>query len=323
MRGIMLRLGLGLSMVASTVAAVGVIGATNAAPAAAATTATPACTFNGSTLPIVTGVTDGSTVNIDCTGLPALHPFLFLETSLLIAIDPKAAALLSGGATPSAATLEAALAALPEINPGSFTTAIADTNGDLNEAYTVPSTQPTDPNAGCPPNVEEFNSGLIGCAVAMIDLTTQAPVGAGSGVLEWQGYPFFPPEPTVAFNTSIARPGDTITVTDQPGTTTYWWLATLAALEALLGGGSSPPLATEVNFGAKHHQFVAAPSDITVTGASYDGTTFTPPSISGSFTVPSGLYGKHKVYVAATFPVDGLGLQLTAEQPLTIAARKK
>ena len=328
MRDRLWRFGLVLSVLVSSVAALGLTptaatAATKSVTAKAvagkaAAAATPACTFDGSSLPIVTGVSGGTKIIISCTGLSPLHPYLMLEASLLIGIDPKAAALLSGGATPSPALLESALAALPEINPASFALPISDLSGNLNETYTVPSFQPTDPNATCPPSLFEFNSGLIGCALAMVDLTTQKPVAAGSGVLEWKGYPFLPPDPTVAFSATIARPGTQVNVTDAPSATTYWWIATLAALEALLGGGSAPPLTLSVAFGAKHHTFVSAPESLTATAASYDGTTLTPPSISGSFTVPSGVSGKHKVFVSLSMPLDGFGLQITAEAPLVV-----
>jgi hypothetical protein len=334
MRGHVFRFGLVLAVVVSVVAALGLA----AAPATAAraglplatttttsTTAaapTPACTFNGSIIPIVTGVSAGSQIAISCTGLPALHPYLLLETSLLIGIDPKAAALLSGGATPSAATLESALAALPEINPGSFAFPVSNLSGDLNETYTVPSTQPTDPNASCPPSVLEFNAGLIGCALAMVDLTTQKPVAAGSGVLEWTGYPFLPPDPTLALSTTIARPGQQVNASDVQGATTYWWIATLASLEALLGGGSAPPVTLAVNFGAKHQTFVAAAQSLTAAPASYNGSTLTPPALSGSFTVPSGMSGKHKVYISLSMPLEGFDLETVAEAPLVVAAKK-
>jgi hypothetical protein len=339
MRGPLVRYGLVLSVVTAVVATLGL----TAAPATAAkqsltlptltlptttttttsAAATPACTFNGSSIPIVTGVSDGSKIALDCTGLPALHPYLLLETSLLIGIDPKAAALLSGGATPSAATLESALAALPEINPGSLTVVTSNLNGDLNENYTVPSTQPTDPNASCPPSVFEFNAGLIGCALAMVDLTTQTPVAAGSGVLEWTGYPFLPPDPTLALSSPIATQGQQVTVSDAPGTTTYWWLATLASLESLLGGGSAPPLTSSVAFGAKHQTFKMATNAVKASPASYDGTTLTPPVLSGSFTVPTGITGKHKVYVSLAMPLEGFDLQITAQATLVVARSGK
>jgi hypothetical protein len=73
-----------------------------------------------------------------------------------------------------------------------------------------------------------------------------------------------------------------------------------------------------VNFAAKHGTFVAASSTVTVTPASYDGKTLTPPSISGGFTVPTGLRGRHKVYVSYSAPLEGLNLQITAEAPLKV-----
>jgi hypothetical protein len=335
MRGHLWRYGLVLTVVVSVVAALGLEAgaATPAArpglslPTTTTTTTTapagPVCTFNGGSTPIATGVTDGSTVAIDCTGLPALTPFVFFETSLLIAVDPKAAPLLSGGDSASAATVEAALAALPEINPGSFESGVSNASGVLDENYTVPSTQPTDPNAACPPSLPEFNSGLIGCAVAMLDLSNQESVAAGSGLLEWKGYPFLPPNPTLALSTDIAYQGSQVTVSDQPGSTTYWWIATLAALEALLSGGAAPPETFSVEFGAKNGNFVSAPQAVTASAATYDGSNFTPPILSGSFTVPSTLRGKHKVYVGLSMNLEGFGLQITAEQPLTVARPKK
>ena len=154
-----------------------------AAPAGAATTG-PACTFNGSTLPILTGVSTGKVIDISCTGLSALHPYLLAETSLLAGIDPKAEAALSGGLT-SVSGLLGALDALKEINMGALAFPISNLKGDLNYKWTVPSSQPLDPNASCPPSTQEFNAGLIGCALAMIDLTSFKPVGVGSALMQW------------------------------------------------------------------------------------------------------------------------------------------
>ena len=278
--------------------------ATAARPAATAS-ATPACTFDGGTFPIVTDVSAGSKIAIACTGLPALTPYLLLQASLLIGIDPKAAALLSGG-TPSASTLEDALAALPEIDAASFAFPISNLSGDLNYTYTVPNFQPTDPNATCPPSELEFNVGLLGCALAMVDLETQKPLAVGSAVLEWPDYPFISPNPTIAFSaTKKLQPGQVIDVTDAPNNTTYWWLATLASLEALLGGSSSAPPTTSVVFEGKHNVIVPTTSAITVTPASYDGKTLTVPTISGNFTVPSGVTGKQKVIVMYNATLDG------------------
>ena len=75
---------------ASTLTLVSTAGAT---PSGAATSG-PACTFNKSTLPIIPGVSSGKVIDLSCTGLPPLHPYLLAETSLLAGIDPKAKAAL-------------------------------------------------------------------------------------------------------------------------------------------------------------------------------------------------------------------------------------
>ena len=66
------------------------------APAAAA--AGPVCSFSGSILgtPLVTNVTPGKVIDISCTGLPASTPFVLVEASLLVAVDPSAKPLLTG-----------------------------------------------------------------------------------------------------------------------------------------------------------------------------------------------------------------------------------
>jgi small conductance mechanosensitive channel len=293
--------------------AMGLGGVTTPAAAAAA----PACTFNGEAFPLITNVTAGEQIAIACTGLPALSPFLVLQASLLIGIDPQAAALLSGGA-PGPGTITAALAALPEIDAASFNFPVSDLNGNLSFTYTVPTIQATDPNATCPPTTPEINAGLLGCALAMVDLTTQKPVAAGSAVLEYQGEPVFPPNPTLALSATKAKAGDVVNVSDAPGATTYWWLATLVSLEALLSGGSPPPVTITVDF-LKHLRDVPTTNNITVTPASYDGTTLTPPSISGSFTVPAAIKkGAWKVFVGYQSSLEGLNLVIGAQHSLKV-----
>jgi hypothetical protein len=322
MRRRVVKLVLVLGVVSSSAAVAGLpvanVAAASSTSSAASSSTTPACTFDGGTFPIVTGVTDGSKVDIQCTGLEPLHPYLMLEASLLIGIDPKAASLLSGGGSVGIGTLEGALAALPEINPAGFAVPISNLSGDLSETYTVPSFNPTDPNAACPPSLPEFNSGLIGCAIAMVDPATQKPVAAGSGLLEWTGYPLLPPDPTLAFSTSISAPGQQVTVSDAPGATTYWWLATLASLETLLGGSSAPTQTMSVYVLGKHQTEIPATNNVTVTPAAYNGKTLTPPVLSGSFTVPSGVRGRHQVYVVDSTSLEGLPLSISAHEPLRI-----
>jgi hypothetical protein len=289
------------------------------APAQAASS-TPACSFNNGTLPIVTGVTYGSQVNIQCTGLPPLHPYLLMEISLVIGIDPAASGLLSGNAA-SLSGLESALSALGLLNLGSVALPFSDLNGNLNFTYTVPSSQALDPNASCPPTPQEFNSGLIGCALAMVDLTTLKAVGAGSAVLEWQGDPFLPPSPGVSITPKRTHIGQTETVSDVPNASTYWWVSTLGSLEALLGGSTTGDKVTVV----MGKNLTPASSDITTTPASYVSApldfpgTFTPPSIQGTFVVPSGIkLGKEKATVVDSMASPVFPLVMNAKETLRV-----
>ena len=277
----------------------------------------PQCTFNGSTLPLVTGVSAGSKITISCTGLPPLHPYLFVGTSLLLGIDPAAAPLLSGQVV-SLPGLLALLAALPEIDLASEALPTSDLFGNLNLTWTVPAFQPLDPNAGCPPTQQEFNSGLIGCAVAMIDLTSFKPVAAGSGVFEYSGFPFLPPNPTLALSTSKAAPNQKVSVSDAPGATTYWWLSTLAALEAALGGGASSPPTVTVTLVDPQGKAVPVSSNIRVAPATYNGSTFSPPIISGGFAIPATVTGPETVNVQVGGTLDGIPLSNSASAPLFV-----
>ena len=150
------------------VVTIAVEGQGNAARAAVvaprATSVGPRCTFNGNSLPLITGVSNGSKIAVSCLGLPALHPYLVVGASLLLAIDPAAKPLLTGQIV-SLGALKAALAALKEIDLASEAFPISDLSGNLSLDWTVPTFQPLDPNAACPPTQREFNSGLIGCAL--------------------------------------------------------------------------------------------------------------------------------------------------------------
>jgi hypothetical protein len=285
-----------------------------AAPAGAATSG-PACTFNGSSLPIITGVSSGTVIDISCTGLPALHPYLLAETSLLAGIDPQAKAALSGGVT-SVSGLLGALDALKEINMDALAFPFSDLSGDLNYKWTVPSSQPLDPNASCPPSTQEFNSGLIGCALAMLDLTSFTPVGAGSALMQWKGENVFPPAPTLALSAKKGAPGQTVNVSDAATHTSYWWVSTLAALESLLGGSSTPPTVT-VTFG-KGKSTVTTISNATVAPATYVNSVFTPPALSGSFTVPTLPTQKSNISVSQRLTVFGFPLTASKSLPFKI-----
>jgi hypothetical protein len=281
-----------------------------------AASSTPVCTFNGSSLPLISGATAGETINISCTGLAPLHPYLIMETSLLLGIDPKAAPLLTGKIV-SVAGLMALFAALPEINPNALTFPISNLSGDLQESYVLPKSQAPDPNATCPPTTTQINEGLIGCALATIDLTSFTPVAVGSAVVQYQGDPVFPPGPTMVLSGASASVGQTVNVGDAPGATTFWWLSTLTALESLLGGGAAPTPTITVGVTGKKG-VVNAPNTVTVTPASYNNPVLTPPKLSGSFTVPKGARGKESVTVTYTSDLLGFDLSNSASAPLKV-----
>jgi hypothetical protein len=284
-------------------------------PAGAATT--PQCTFNGSSLPIVTGATAGEKVAVSCSGLPALHPYLVMETSLLLGIDPKAAPLLSGKIV-SVSGLLALLAALPEINPAALTFPVSDLSGHLAFTYTLPTSHALDPNATCPPTTAEINDGLIGCALATIDLTSFKPVGAGSAVVEYAGDPLFPPNPTLALSTATAARGRSVGLGDAPGATTHWWLATLLALEGLLGGGSAPKPTVTVTLASSKGSTTAA-NTVSVSPAVYNNPVLTPPKLNGAFTVPAKkIRGQQTVTVTYQALLLGFPLGNTASAPLLV-----
>jgi hypothetical protein len=308
-RGRGLRVIVALAVVLLSCALVGVANQS----AGVAATATPACTIAGSLAgkPLVTNVTQGESIGVSCTGLSDVTPYLFVTTSLLLAIDPAAAPLLTGQAT-SVPGLLSIIDALPVINAASASIVTSNLSGGLTTNYTVPTTQALDPNAVCPPTTEQINSGLIGCAVAMIDLTTFKPVTAGTFVLEYKGDPLFPPSPTLALSAKVANAGQSVSVSDAPGATTYWWMATLSALDALLSGSTGGPADVTVMVGAKK-----AVSTATVTPASYSDSVFTPPKLSGTF-VATKRRGKHVVTVLLSADLLGFFLSNVATQKLKI-----
>ena len=265
----------------------------------------------------MTGVSAGSKIAVSCTGLAPLHPYMLVGTSLVLAIDPAAAPLFSGQLT-SLSALMGLLAALKEIDLASATTPTSDLSGNLSVSWTVPTFQALDPNASCPPTTQEFNSGLLGCALAMIDLTSFKPVGAGSALFEYAGFPVFPPNPTVALSASSAVPNQTVSVSDATGASTYWWLATLDVLQSSLGTGAGTPPTVTVALVDMKGRSVAASTTAHVSPATYSNGVFPPPVLSGSFVVPSTVTGPVTVDVSLTAPLDGIPLTNSASAPLFV-----
>jgi hypothetical protein len=318
----MFRIRLVSTMLTASIMTVGIGGAalTSTAPSAGAAIAAastgPQCTFNGSSVPLLTGVSAGSKIAVSCTGLPALHPYMLVGTSLVLPLDPAAAPLFSGQVA-SLPGLLSLLAALKEIDLASAATATSNASGVLSTTWTVPTFQALDPNASCPPTQEEFNSGLLGCALAMIDLSSFTPVGAGSGLFEYSGFPLFPPNPTVALSVTTATPGQSVSINDAVGASTYWWLSTLNVLQGALGGSAGSAGVTVTVVDSKGRS-VPAVSNAKAVPASYDNGVFTPPALSGSFSAPSTVTGPVTVHVTLTASLDGIPLTNTASAPLFV-----
>lgn len=290
--------------VVALVCAFTAIAASGTVPPAGAAPAAPACTFNGVALPLVLSASAGEKIAIHCTGLSPASPYLVMEVSLLLGIDPAAAPLLNGDIT-SLSGLMALISALPEINPAALAFPLTDLVGNLKYTYTLPTTQAADRKATCPPSQAELNMGLIGCALAMIDLTTFKVVGAGSALVNYKGQALIPPSPTLALSAKTATPSQVVDVSDAPGATTYWWLSTVTGLQSLLGSGSAaPPVVTVSLAKSSDSPPTTAANEITVTPAVYNYPVLTPPKISGGFTVPA-ILGHEIVTVTYAAPLLG------------------
>lgn len=136
-------------------------------------------------------------------------------------------------------------------------------------------------------------------------------------MVEYAGDALFPPGPTLALGASKAKVGATVSVSDAPGATTYWWLSTLLALESLLGGGTAPTPTTTVTVSAGGTT-VRASNHVTVSPAVYNEPVLTPPKISGGFTVPAGVKGKATVTISYGATLLGFPLANTASAPLLV-----
>ena len=151
----------------------------------------------------------------------------------------------------------------------------------------------------------------------MIDLGSFTPVGAGSALYEYSGFPLFPPNPTVALSATTATPGQSVSITDATGASTYWWLSTLNVLQGALGGSAGSAGVTITVVDSKGRS-VPAVSNAQAVPASYSNGVFTPPALSGNFSVPSTVTGPVTVHVTFTAALDGIPLTNTASAPLFV-----
>ncbi len=229
-------------------------------------TGSATCTFNGTSYgptAAVTGVTAGESIAVSCTGVPASTTLAVVEASPL-----------GGVITPSSdAENEADVAAA--------VLATSSSTGDYSATFTVPTTfSATDPNAACPPTQAQINAGLVDCALA---IATTSGVPYYEQLIQYKSQDVTPAAPDVALSPTTATTGDSVAVSEPSSPTGYFWgdalsSSTIPASNILVGG------------------VAASAGSLTVAPASYayDSTTpadsvLTPPEVSGSFTVPSGV----------------------------------
>ena len=114
------------------------------------------CTFNGTNSGLVSGVTPGSSITVDCTGFTADEQVSIAEASpLFLGVDPGQAA--------------------NEIDVNDTQSFTTDGSGDLAASFMLPDPfSAGDPAATCPPAQDQVSSGLEDCLIVAID-------GAGNG----------------------------------------------------------------------------------------------------------------------------------------------
>jgi hypothetical protein len=184
--------------------------------------------------------------------------------------------------------------------------AAADASGNFSATFVVHATgdatnpfTPTngDANAVCPPTQAQINSGLVGCAIALANVATQAPLNTGTLVFASQSPPA---NPTLALSPNAnVFPGNHLTASDAAATGHWWGAALTGAPNAAAG---VPGFSATVGG-------VTATNNLSATPAAYCTTValgpppatasplcpttppatpiFMPPVLSGNITVPT------------------------------------
>jgi hypothetical protein len=271
----------------------GAIVAATTATAGAATPAASACLFNGqSDTGLVKGITPGSKITITCTGLPDSKLVIIAEASPLAGILPSSEAIDEADTTALGSATSTATGTLP---PGT--------------TFTVPTTfKASDPNAVCPPTQAQVNTGLVGCAVAVAELSG---TDFGDALLQYTGQ-VEPQVPTLSLGSASAHAGDQVTVANGAGPGDWWnnptGTTTLSAADFKVDG---------VQAGATSASVGPATYSITVKNGKVKPGTLSKEPLSGSFTVPCGVTGSQTVTLTEpnSNPQPGT---IAASAPLTV-----
>jgi len=312
-------------------AALGGLGV-SAAGAAHPAQSGPSCTFTlgaqsvvaSATTPApLTGVTNGQSVGVSCTGLNSAHSYgVFQASPLAVVTQPFSLTVLG-----SEADINTGIGTLGSASAGGIYNASlpigTSAAGSFSSGGTIAGSPPTvfasDPKAVCPPTQAEVNAGLGACVVAVADITATVGLPAGSpatpadfvgeALLDFSGQPTPQVPPTVSFNPPVVAPGHSAILTDT-GATTNWWgggwwgggyqPGTLVpAPDAIPSGniflnGAPAPAGASAQITPAVYCFYGGPSSSSCNGGTADtpgaGVIF-PSSLSGSVPVPSGTNG--------------------------------
>jgi hypothetical protein len=264
----------------------GLLVALTAAPAVATPIppSTSSCTYNGSPS-AVTGVAAGTSVAISCTGMPASASIAVVETSGLAGVaSPSNAA--SGFADQTHLVI-----ASSDATGGFSATFVVHATGDATNPFTPTN---ADPNATCPPSQAQINSGLVGCAIALANVATQAPLNIGTLVFASQAAPA---SPTLALSPNAnVFPGNNLAASDAAATGHWWGAALTGAPNAAAG---VPGFSATVGGVTATNTLSATPAAYCTAVAPAAGVTpsplcsgvtagtVVPPALSGNITVPT------------------------------------
>ena len=236
--------------------------ATPVSPSTSSCSATDTTQSGSAESAVVPGVHPGDSLAVSCSGLPAGASLAVVEVSPL-----------GGVITPSSdAQDEADLSAL--------VLSSATSGGDLTATFGVPSSfAASDPNAKCPPTQAQVNAGLVNCALVV---ATTAGVPENEILLDYSDNPA-PVAPTLALSPVSGPAGTSVSASDASGATSFWWgdgLTSVSIPASNVLVGTTPAGSSSLQVSASSY--------------AYDSTTpadsvLTPPKLSGSFTVPSGV----------------------------------
>jgi hypothetical protein len=196
-----------------------------------------------------------------------------------------------------------------DINAAKFVSSTSTGTLPPGTSFPVPTTfSASDPNAACPPTAAQIDAGLVGCAVAVAELSG---TDFGDALLDYTGQPT-PAAPTLKLGSTSAKAGDQVTVSNGAATGDWWGDAysstNLSASEITVGGFESGSTTASIS---------AAKYPVTSKKNKNTYGPLTASVLGGSFTVPCGVTGNQimKVTEPNSTPVSGT---ISATAPLDV-----